>query len=167
MLCGLGFDAQVAHAFAADPNRGLNTYIKKSVQHFFSATAYPFTLHFRDAMLDTEAFFISIANSNQFGNNFTIAPQASLMDGLLDIVVVGKRTKLNLLVQTLRQVRGFNRLHTEPLTDARGSVLYFQTAALTIDNEGGAPLHIDGDPFPTADHFDIRILKHCFELIFP
>ena len=26
----------------------------------------------------TEAFFISIANSNQFGNNFTIAPKASL-----------------------------------------------------------------------------------------
>src|SRR4051812_8194266 len=31
MLCGLGFDAQVAHDFANDPARGLKTYVKKTV----------------------------------------------------------------------------------------------------------------------------------------
>ena len=44
MLCGLGFDAQVAHDFARDANRGLMTYIKKTVSHFFTATSYPFIL---------------------------------------------------------------------------------------------------------------------------
>ena len=35
MLCGLGFDAQVAHDFANDPKRGLMTYVKKNSYKFF------------------------------------------------------------------------------------------------------------------------------------
>ncbi|RYY65836.1 MAG: diacylglycerol kinase, partial [Chitinophagaceae bacterium] len=106
MLCGLGFDAQVAHDFANDPARGLNTYIRKTVSNFFSAKAYPFLLQSGDKELDTQAFFISIANSNQFGNNVTIAPKASLSDGLLDIVVATRQSKLGLLLQTARQIAG-------------------------------------------------------------
>ena len=34
MLCGLGFDAQVAHDFALDKKRGLITYVKKCNQEF-------------------------------------------------------------------------------------------------------------------------------------
>ena len=83
MLCGLGFDAQVAHDFANDPKRGLATYIRKTVSNFFTAKTYPFVLSAHGKQIKTDALFISIANSNQFGNNFTIAPQASLNDGYL------------------------------------------------------------------------------------
>jgi diacylglycerol kinase family enzyme len=51
---------------------------------------------------------ISIANSNQFGNNFTIAPRASLVDGLLDIVIVTRMNKLLLPFSILSQVTGLN-----------------------------------------------------------
>lgn len=167
MLCGIGFDAQVAHDFAKAPKRGLNTYIQKTVSHFFSAKAYPFSLTTDGGVLEKEAFFISIANSNQFGNNFTIAPKASLTDGLLDIVVVTKQNKLTMLAQTIRQVGGFNRLVQEELAKVNKGILYFQTPALTIRNSGGAPMHIDGDPVPTAHHLEISILKSCFRLICP
>src|SRR4051812_11267677 len=75
MLCGLGLDAQVAHDFANDPRRGLSTYIKKTIAGFFSARTYPFVLTMHGRRIATDAFFISIANSNQFGNHFTIAPK--------------------------------------------------------------------------------------------
>ena len=110
MLCGLGFDAQVAHDFALDKKRGLITYVQKVIQNFFTAKAHPFTLKLNNKTVKLEAYFISIANSNQFGNNFTIAPKASLTDGLLDIVIVTRQTKLSLLLETLRQVTGFNQL---------------------------------------------------------
>jgi len=73
MLCGLGFDAQVAHDFAKQKKRGLATYVKQSTRNFFSARPYPFEIEMDGIRINTEAFFISIANSNQFGNNFTIA----------------------------------------------------------------------------------------------
>lgn len=167
MLCGLGFDAAVAHAFANDPNRGLKTYIKKSVQHFFSAQAYPFTLLFQNAMLETEAFFISIANSNQFGNNFTIAPKASLMDGLLDLVIVTKQNKAKLIWETLKHVIGFNAVQQTDLVDKNAGVIYLQTAAVTIQNPMFAPMHLDGDPAGTAAIINVQLLKGHFRLIYP
>lgn len=167
MLCGLGFDAQVAHDFAADPRRGLATYVKKTVQGFFSAPAYQFGLQLNDQLLQLEAYFISIANSNQFGNNFTIAPRASLTDGLLDVVIVTRQNKLAFLWQTIRQVTGFNHLQQVSLLNKDAGVIYFQTDALKISNEAQAPLHLDGDPVATSKELDIHIIKNAFRLIFP
>lgn len=167
MLCGLGFDAAVAHAFANDPARGLKTYIKKSVQHFLTAKAYPFTLLFQNTILETEAFFISIANSNQFGNNFTIAPKASLTDGLLDVVIVTKQNKLNLVWQTLLQVGGFNTLQQVNSINENAGVIYLQTKEFTIQNPALAPMHLDGDPIETAETINVRLLEKRFRLIYP
>jgi diacylglycerol kinase (ATP) len=166
MLCGLGFDAQVAHDFANDPNRGLKTYIKKTVSNFFAAKAYPFLLTTGDRELDTQAFFISIANSNQFGNNVTIAPKASLSDGLLDIVVATRQNKLGLLLQTARQIAGYNEVQQEIVNDKAG-VVYFQTNSLDIYNPAGAPLHIDGDPAETAEKFEVRVIPGAFKMLMP
>lgn len=167
MLCGLGFDAQVAHAFANDPNRGLKTYIKQSVKNFFAATTYPFELIAGQKKVNVEAFFISVANSNQFGNNVTIAPKASLSDGLLDIVIVTKQNKLSVLVQTAVQVSGFNRLQKIDGMDKKASVIYFQTGKLTIINTQLAPMHIDGEPVEPEPTITITVLPNYFKLIVP
>ena len=167
MLCGLGFDAQVAHDFAAGPNRGLITYIKQSIKNFFSATTYAFKIEIANEEFETEAFFISIANSNQFGNNVTIAPKASITDGLLDIVIVTKQNKLSVLLQTLRQVGGYNTLIEKEIANSHASIIYFQIEALQIKNLSLAPMHIDGDPSETPEELNVKILKKCFRLIIP
>lgn len=165
MLCGLGLDAQVAHDFANDPKRGLTTYIKKTIAGFFSAKAYPFTIEAGGKEIHTDAFFISVANSNQFGNHFTIAPKASLHDGLLDIVVMTRQSKWSVLVQAMKQVGGYNQLQKIKKLDEHAHVLYFQTEAITILNPGGAPMHIDGDPVETTGRIQIKVIKDCFRLI--
>jgi YegS/Rv2252/BmrU family lipid kinase len=167
MLCGVGFDAQVAHDFALDKKRGLITYVKKVVQNFFVARPYPFSLKLDDTSIELEAFFISIANSNQFGNNFTIAPKASLTDGLLDIVIVTQQTKLNLILQTLKQVSGFNQLQKAENIDKDTSVVYFQTPAIKISNPSLAPLHIDGEPVESEKKISVVIQPKSFQLIYP
>jgi len=167
MLGGLGFDAQVAHDFANDPSRGLTTYIKNTVSNFFAATVYPFTIAIGNESWDTEAFFISIANSNQFGNNFTIAPKASLMDGLLDIVIVNKQGKMSVLFETLRQVAGYNQLIEKETANSKSGIIYLQTDQILISNSMLAPLHIDGDPAETSELLKIDLLPGCFQLLFP
>jgi diacylglycerol kinase (ATP) len=167
MLCGLGFDAQVAHDFADDPKRGLTTYIKKTISNFFTAQTYPFVLTTTGKQIRTDALFISIANSNQFGNHFTIAPKASLSDGLLDIVVMAKQNKLLALLQAFRQVGGYNQLQKFEVLNENASVLYFQTKEIKIENPRLAPMHIDGDPVETVDRLNVQILKDSFRLIYP
>lgn len=167
MLCGLGLDAQVAHDFASDPKRGLTTYIKKTISNFFTAKAYPFVLTTNGKEIKTDALFISIANSNQFGNRFTIAPKASLNDGLLDIVVMAKQNKLSALLQALRQVGGYNKLQRPEAINEKASVLYFQTSEIKIENPGLAPVHIDGEAVETRNKLNVQILNDCFRLISP
>jgi diacylglycerol kinase (ATP) len=167
MLCGLGFDAQVAHDFANDPRRGLRTYLKKTVSNFFSAKTYPFILRTNGKQIKTDALFISIANSNQFGNHFTIAPRASLNDGLLDVVVMARQNKLMALLQAFRQVGGFNKLQKVEVINENASLLYFQTNEIKIENPLSAPMHIDGDPVETTDKINVEILKDSFRLIYP
>ena len=167
MLCGLGFDAKVAHDFAQKPKRGLATYVREVVKNFFSAQTYSFELSLNQSKMVTEAYFISIANSNQFGNNFTIAPQASLSDGLLDIVIVTSQNKLALLLQTFRQVSGRNKMQTDAIIRKDRAVIYFQTSRLHIKNLSQAPLHIDGERAETPDELSIEVKKKCFRLIQP
>ncbi|HQW83389.1 MAG TPA: YegS/Rv2252/BmrU family lipid kinase [Ferruginibacter sp.] len=167
MLCGLGFDAQVAHDFARQKKRGLATYVKQSTLNFFKAKTYPFELTIYGKNLNTEAFFISIANSNQFGNNFTIAPQASLHDGLLDIVVVNKMSKMRMIWTVLKQIRNGQVRMYEDKKYHRNDIHYFQTKKISIKNPSHAPLHIDGDPVTTADSFEIEIIENAFKLLMP
>ena len=167
MLCGIGFDASVAHEFAKQKKRGLQTYIKVSTLQFFKAKSYRFEIKLKDGLLKTEAFFLCIANSNQFGNNFTIAPKASLSDGLLDIVIVKKMNKLLLPFSILYQLSGTNAI--QPVSDyaKNKNIIYLQTDQLSIRNTDNAPIHIDGDPRETSGEFDIRIVKNCFRLLRP
>jgi diacylglycerol kinase (ATP) len=167
MLCGLGFDAKVAHDFAQQPRRGLTTYVKEVLKNFFAARAYSFSIDVKNTTIQTEAFFISIANSNQFGNNFTIAPLASLSDGLLDIVIVTHQNKLGLLIDTLRQVRGKNKLQPDTVINKDRGVIYFQTDRLFVKNLSQAPLHIDGEPAETPEDLRVEVKKKCFRLIQP
>jgi diacylglycerol kinase (ATP) len=166
MLSGMGFDAQVAHDFANKPSRGLMMYTQQSILNYFKANPYQFEVVLDDFSFFTDAFFISIANSNQFGNNFTIAPQAVINDGLLDIVVVQKMNKAKLPFAILQQVRGNNKLQQLVEDMSQKTILYFQTPSLTIRNIKHAPLHIDGEPKETEE-FKIDILENCFQLISP
>lgn len=172
MLCGIGFDAKVAEEFAGQPKRGLQTYIRVTMKNFFSARPYPFRLRIpsgngHDPSFREEAFFISIANGNQFGNHFTIAPRASLQDGLLDIVIAKRTNRLRFLLSVIRQVLGGYRVQSIPDEERKEKILYFRTAALTIENPGEAPLHIDGDPKASAREFNISVVPGAIRLIQP
>ena len=165
MLSGIGFDAQVAHDFAASSSRGVLTYTHQSLLNFFKAQPYQFEVTVDGFTFFTESYFISIANGNQFGNKVTIAPMADLSDGLLDIVIVQKMSKAKLPFAVLNQIRGNNKLQELVDEISTKNVLYFQTSGLTIKNLKLAPLHIDGEPTPTAQEIEIKVLKNCFKLI--
>jgi len=167
MLAGLGFDAKVAHEFADHPKRGLMTYAQLTLRNFFSINPFRFELKFENTKLDIDAFFISIANSNQFGNNFTIAPKASLSDGLLDIVIVTSQNKVSFVLQTLKQMAGWNVLEASSVVTKKSGVIYFQTDKVMVINHALAPLHIDGDPAETPAKLAVEIKKKCFRLIQP
>lgn len=166
-VCGLGFDAKVAHDFSRQKKRGLNSYTKIAFKNFFAAKTYSFTIEAEKNEAEIDAFLICIANSNQFGNNFKIAPKASICDGLLDVVVLKKATKPQIVISFIKQlisgeIKNFSKKDFE-----KKNVIYFQTKKLKITNPQLAPLHIDGDPAETGKEFSIEILPAAYKLIHP
>ena len=164
MLSGIGFDAQVAHEFDRQKKRGLKKYVQLILKNLQRIRSYRFSIKAKEVDLQLRAYFISIANSNQFGNQFTIAPKASLQDGLLDIVAVEKTNVFFVLMRILWHIR-FGTF-TGDFTKRRG-ITYFQTDELTITNVDKAPLHIDGDGQPSAASFQIKVLPAAYSLLMP
>lgn len=165
MLSGLGFDAQVAHDFATQKKRGLVTYILLCFKHFFSSKNYRFTINLNGTQIKEEALFVSIANSNQFGNKVTIAPKASLSDGLLDLIVVKKTNRLLSAFFLVRHI--FLGKIQDEVSMMRSStkIIYLQFEKLQIENLQKAPLHIDGEPVSTAEVIDIKVVPKAFRLL--
>ncbi|MBS1738580.1 MAG: YegS/Rv2252/BmrU family lipid kinase [Bacteroidetes bacterium] len=164
-LSGLGFDAKVAHAFAQQKNRGLNTYIREFVKAFLKTKTADFEVLLNGEWEKFNAFCICIANSNQFGNNMKIAPRASLCDGLLDIIIVQKTTKANALLLLLKHIL-LGKVLDIPI-DKNKTFLYYQTRSIKIKNLQHALVHVDGDPAPTTEIVEAEILPAAFRLIIP
>lgn len=166
-LSGLGMDAEVAERFAASHSRGLINYTTKALIQYFKSQAINFEVTVEGFKFFTDAFFISVANSNQFGNNVTIAPLASLNDGMLDVVIVQKMHKTNLPIALLRQLRHNQFMKNWVEKIGKQTILYFQAREIKIGNPLHAPLHIDGDPFATSDEISFSIVPSAFRLWVP
>ncbi len=164
MLSGIGFDAQVAHDFDRQKKRGFWKYAQLTLKNLGSIKTYPFKLKATDVDLNLDAYFISIANSNQFGNQFTIAPKASLQDGKLDIVAVEKTNLFFVLLRVLWHIR-FGTFTSN--FGKRQGITYFQTDHLIIENTEEAPFHIDGDGKPTAVKFEVQVIPAAYSLLMP
>jgi YegS/Rv2252/BmrU family lipid kinase len=166
-ITGLGFDAKVAYDFSLQKKRGLSTYIKQVFKNFFSTKTWLFEIEIEGCIFKEEAFCVCIANSNQFGNNFKIAPKASLSDGLLDIVIMKKTSKPRVLFELVKQVFSGEIKSIKEKDLHKQNVLYFQASQLKIKNLDKAPLHIDGDPVLSSEEFSIKILPSAYRLIQP
>jgi len=164
MLSGLGFDAQIAHEFDQQEKRGFWKYSQLIIKNFFGIKTYPFVIKAKDVDLSVNAFFISIANSNQFGNHFTIAPKASLQDGLLDVVAVEKMNLILVVIRLLWHIRFGTLTHNY---NNRKAIIYFQTNELVIYNPQKAAFHIDGDGKETTETFIVKVIPNAYSLLMP
>ena len=167
MLCGIGLDAQVAYDFSLQKKRGLSTYIQQTFKNFISAKTYSFEVKTGEIKFKADAYFICIANSNQFGNNFKIAPEASISDGLLDIIVVKKMSKPKIVWSVFKQMQSGKISDIKEKDFHQKDILYFQTKDIEIVNSQMAPLHIDGDHASTYKELKIEILPSAFNLLVP
>lgn len=167
MLSGIGLDAEVAERFAHSQTRGLLTYTTQALIQFFNTHPVQFEVEVDGFKFFTDAFFISVANSNQFGNEVTIAPLASLSDGLLDIIIVQRMPKACLPLALIKQLRHNHRMKNWAEKIGKKTILYFQTPEIKIQNHRHAPLHIDGDPHPGAGNIHFKIIPNAFNLWIP
>ena len=136
---GIGFDAHIGKLFATSAKRGLKSYVKITLQEFSSYKAQEYKIIIDGKELDRKAFLITVANAGQYGNNFYIAPQAKLNDGLFHIVVL---KPFNLFGGTGTVLKVLQRKANEAKL-----IETFTGKELTITRGNPDSIHFDGEPY--------------------
>ncbi|MBR1644740.1 MAG: NAD(+)/NADH kinase [Bacteroidales bacterium] len=89
-IAGIGFDALVARKMKLAKKRGLPAYTNIILTDYPNYKEQVYHMEIDGKEVVRKAWFISFANSNQFGYNTAIAPLARLDDGLIDVCIVDK-----------------------------------------------------------------------------
>lgn len=162
-IAGIGFDAKVAYDFEADPRRGFFTYFKHILHNYFQYKSCDYHITYDGRTIDTQAFFITFANSSQWGYNVRIAPMASMHDGKLDVCIV-KRPKLLLKMLNVDLPKLLSSRF-----DKSSIVQYIACQHISIEPAVPHPiyLHIDGDTAGMVEQVEIEMHREELRAIVP
>jgi len=96
-IVGVGFVTKVAQAAIPLKWMGNAAYTIATLLKLINLKSQPTKIEVDGKLLERDAVFVMVANSTFTGTSFFIAPKAKLDDGLLDIVLLNKISRLRLL----------------------------------------------------------------------
>ena len=147
-IAGIGFDALIAKKFAEHPKRGFLTYFNLVAENYLKYRPKKYKLTFEDgSKVTTRAIFVAFANSNQFGYNTQIAPNALLNDGKLDICIVEKPplVEIPLIVNLLL----LKKIHLSQ------HVRIIKSSSVSVSRKKGKLVNLDGEPVKMKKSLEI------------
>lgn len=154
---GVGFDAHISQLFSTSGKRGFFSYLRLVFKTFFSYRSKKYKLNIDGVKIKERAFLITVANANQYGNNVIIAPNASLQDGLLDIVIMKKPNFFQSIFLAIRLFKG--TINKSPLIKA------FQAKSVTIKRKKEGTVHYDGEHDSMKKKISIKVLPDALKVI--
>ena len=155
--CGMGFDAFISMKFAEAGKRGPITYMQKILEEGLSYKPETYEIEDEDGTHRYKAFLVSAANASQYGNNAYIAPQASMSDGLLDIIIM---EPFDLIDAPQVAIELFNKT-----LDKNLKIKTFRTKHIHIHRKKEGVIHFDGDPITSGVDVDISIVPKGINII--
>ena len=147
--CGMGFDAFVSHKFAEAGKRGPITYVENVLREGLKYKPETYEIQDETGTTRAKAFLISCANASQYGNNAYIAPQASMSDGLLDVIIM---EPFDVIEAPQISIEMFNKT-----LDKNSKIKTFKCKRLHIHRKQAGYIHYDGDPIMTDADVDIEL----------
>ena len=156
---GLGLDADVARRFNRLSRRGLPAYARTALAAFFSRATERchVTSGSRRETLDT--LLIAVANSDQYGNNAKIAPNARVDDGVLDLVAVRPVGLFSACVLGARLFLGN--------FDRSSRVRRMRGARFLIERPAAGLIHTDGETHMAGACVEVIVRPRSLRLIVP
>lgn len=155
--CGMGFDAFVSMKFAEAGKRGPITYVENVLREGLKYKPETYTIEDENGTLRYKAFLISCANASQYGNNAYIAPQASMSDGLMDVIIM---EPFDVFEAPQISIEMFSKT-----LDKNSKIKTFRTRHLHIHRDKPGVIHYDGDPVMTGADIDIELKPKGINII--
>lgn len=155
---GIGFDGAIVYDLLGKKKlAGKRSYLLSILKHIVGYREKYCEIETEDEMIRQDCFMISVANGIRYGGGFHVAPRASLYDGLLDIVIIGRISPL----KRLKYLPVIEKGAHEELD----FVTYRQVSGITIRSDQTLHAHVDGE-YLSGNHFKIDLLPGRFTFIY-
>jgi YegS/Rv2252/BmrU family lipid kinase len=156
---GVAFDALIAKKFAKSEKRGFFIYSWLVTKYMWLYKNWNWNITVDGQGIKERAFMVNVANGQQFGYNFKIAPMASYTDGLLDLIIIRKFPKILGGTLVFRAMNG----------SITGSpyVRHLTGKEITVSNPSLKLMQTDGDAHECGNSISFRIEKGAQQVIVP
>ena len=155
--CGMGFDAFISQKFSESKRRGPATYVENVLREGLRYQPETYTIEDESGRYRYQAYLVACANASQYGNNAYIAPQASMSDGLLDVIVIepfdlldAPQISFDLMNKTLNK---------------SVKVKTFTAKKVHIHRKQEGPVHFDGDPMIMGTDIEVAVVEHGIRMV--
>lgn len=156
---GVAFDALISKKFAKSVRRGFAVYSWLVTKYMWLYKEREFDITIDGKQIKEKAFILNIANMQQFGYNFKIAPNASWTDGLLDIVIIKKFPKILGGRIVIRAMNG-------TITDSP-YVSHYRGKNVVVSNPKLKLMQTDGDAHECDNTVEFRVEAGVQKIIVP
>jgi YegS/Rv2252/BmrU family lipid kinase len=158
-VAGLGFEADVAAEFNGLTGRGFARYFTTAVRLWRHGAAPECWIEHAGQRTPVQAFTVAVANSDQYGNQAFIAPDARVDDGLLDLTVVPRVTVWKALPLLVRLFAGS--------IDRAPGVLRLQGPRFVIVRPAPGLIHTDGETHQAGVRVEFAIQPRSLRVLVP
>lgn len=157
---GVGFDAFLSDKFNKSGRRGLLSYVENALLEGVKYEPETYELEIlgeEENKRSYTAFLITCANASQYGNDFYIAPQASMSDGLMDVTIMEPFN-----VFEAPQI-AYQLVHRTIENNSR--IKTFRCRELVIRRTTPGVIHVDGDPKETTANVKVSLVHNGIRMV--
>jgi YegS/Rv2252/BmrU family lipid kinase len=156
-----------SYGFDSDANRIANEarLIKGNMVYLYAALKAlagwkdaSFTVTVDGKRHEITGYSVAVANSKAYGGGMFMAPHAELDDGRLDVVAIGRASKLTFLARLPKVFKG-THLEVENVTVLKGT-------EIEVDADRPFTIYADGDPIGTVPA-KVTVSQGCLGVMVP
>lgn len=156
---GLGFEAVIGDRFNAAGTRGLITYMEYCAKEYVKYIRESYKIEIGGVNHNYKAFLITFANSAQWGNNVFIAPDASISDGMIDMVIWKRAPLVSMPIMAAGLI--FKRIQHSEYIDS------YRTKSVRIKREKPGLIQFDGESRMMGEDIEVSVMECAVKVIVP
>ena len=162
-ICSVGLDARIGTDVSKYKRlpllSGFRAYAVSTVVNVIRGIAEHYVVEINGEKIDGEQTLICACNGRFYGGGFNPVPEADPTDGLLDVLVIKK-------VSRLKVAKVIGKFKNGQYAQLQDLITHYKTDHLKITCDGPTSINLDGE-LRTAQVVDISIAKEKLHFFYP